>query len=204
MPELCPCLDCHYFSYHLLILQDQRPAARLRARLLDKIRTAEEDDGNGCLLLPKTKDNKKILVTYKCPFGCDATYSHGKSRNASSGHSLSVRVGYLLKLVHVYDTSGKEAALTLAQRSKDLEVSHLCHACTHDLCLEVTHFEFESRSTNNRRKSHQNGNVVCDCAEYGDKPCMTNGTIGERVFDDKGLHVGWNAKAKRGKRIKTS
>ena len=49
----------------------------------------------------------------------------------------------------------------------------------------------------------QNGNDVCTCAEYGDPPCMSNGTVGEKVFNNNGVYVGWKrAEGKRGERIK--
>ena len=94
-------------------------------------------------------------------------------------------------------------ALTLAKRSKPLEISHLCHACRDDLCLEVKHFEIEPGPTNTRRTKHQNGNEVCNCVEFGDQPCMSNSTIGEKIFNNEGVYVGWKrAERKGGKRIK--
>ena len=107
---------------------------------------------------------------------------------------------FLLKIIHVLDTSGKDVALTLVKQEdsggKRYEVSHLCHANRDDLCLEVQqfeelqHFELEPKATNNRRTKHQNGNDVCDCAKYGDQMCMSNGAIGELVFNDEGRLIG--------------
>ena len=195
MPEQCPCLDGHYFAY--LLLLDPPTGDKLRARVLARIKSATED-GDGCLLLPKTSSNRQLQLAYKCPLDCGATWHRGGGRKDASGHKFHIRFGVILKLIHVYDTSGEEAALTLARRCKTLEVSHLCLACTDDLCVEATHFVLELATTNDRRIKHQNGNRVCNCAEFGDQPCMTNGRIGEKVFDDEGVHVGWKrAKGER-------
>ena len=45
-------------------------------------------------------------------------------------------------------------------------------------CSHAPHTsELELGCTNVRRIKHQNGNNVCNCAEFGDRPCRTNGTI---------------------------
>ena len=157
------------------------------------------------MLLPKSTFNKYMKITAKCPLGCGSTYQSGTktTRNTKSpGHQESVRYCFLLKMFQVLDASGKDTALTLAKqedsRGKRYEVSHRCHAHRDDLCIDVQHFELEPKSTNDRRGRHQSGNDVCNCAEHGDPPCMLNGTIGEKVCDNDGVHIGW----KRAKRIK--
>lgn len=54
-----------------------------------------------------------------------------------------------------------------------------------------SHFTMESKRVNARRIAHQKGNAVYTCADFGDTPCMVNGTIGEKVYDDEGSHIGW-------------
>lgn len=206
MPELrCPCYDVHYLVYLLLLKPDS--GYSLRARVLDRKQKAEENE-DGCLLLPKSSHNRQMRITARCPFDCDSTYSHSTVGTKNSpGHRLDSRFCFLLKIIHVLDTSGKDAALALVKQKdkggKRYEVSHLCHANRDDLCVEVQHFELEPKASNDRRISHQNGSDVCNCAENGALPCMVNGTIGKKVFNDEGVHVGWKrAEGKRGKRIK--
>ena len=195
----CPASDSFYLAY--LVLLDPPARDKLRARVQAKIKSAEEDE-DGCLLLPKIPSNKYLDIKTPCPLGCNAVYKQGgANRKDTSGHKVAVRLCVLIKLIQVYDTSGKDAALTFANQSKTLEVSHLCRARSSDLCVDINHFELELHSTNSRRTIHQNGNSVCDCAEHGDRPCLTNGSIGKKVFDDEGAHVGWkSAKGKRQKR----
>lgn len=61
--------------------------------------------------------------------------------------------------------------------------------------LGLTHYVLQpeppSKAVNNRRKPHQHGNEVCNCATFGDPPCKVNGSIGVKVFNDRGDHVGW-------------
>ena len=198
----CPAYDAAYLAY--LVLLDPPARDKLRARVQAKIKSAEEDE-DGCLLLPKTSHNRNLFIYTPCPLGCNVVYKQGTKRKDTSGHMVAIRLCVLIKLIQVYDTSGKDAALTFANQSKTLEVSHLCRTRSSDLCVDVNHFELELHSTNSRRTVHQNGNSVCDCAEYGDRPCLTNGSIRKKVFDDKGAHVGWkSAKGKRQKRSDSS
>ena len=112
----CPCYDAHYLVYLLLLERDSRD--RLRARVLDRQANAEQNE-DGCLLIPKSAPNRTMRITARCPFDCNSTYSHNTiGRERSSGHKLNVRFCFLLKMIQVLDTSGKDAALTLVKQGE--------------------------------------------------------------------------------------
>ena len=97
-----------------------------------------------------------------------------------------------IKMLEALDSpDGKEEACELAtqrdEKERSLEVSHFRHCKTDGLCIEVSHFDIEPKATDFRRMAHQNGNVV---RNRGDKPCIVNCPVGEKMYDDEGNHVG--------------
>ncbi len=82
--------------------------------------------------------------------------------------------------------------MTLKDQEKRLyDVSHCCHCHRDESCVGKSHFTMESEGVNARRIAHHNRNAAYNCAGFGDTPCIVNGSIGEKVYDDKGNHVGW-------------
>lgn len=198
---------CPYDDSDLLALQcllNPSSSKLLKARAAGRQAIADEEE-NGCLILPNTPKDRRISVTTTCPLECGARYGAGSGGNYP-GHRRSVRLGVVIKIIQTLETDGKDAALALLKkrdlRGKPYEVSHMCHARTDQVCIEPTHFEMESQATNARRKQHQNGHEVCDCASFGDRPCLVNGDIGVEVYDDDGELIGWKKKegSKAGKR----
>lgn len=106
-----------------------------------------------------------MSLTAKCPLKkCDSTYSYSARGKTSTlpGHRQLIRIYFLIELIDALKTSGKTTAIHLGtqrdSRGKRFEISHLCHAKSDDLCVENTHFELESKATNDRRRSYHNGN----------------------------------------------
>ena len=48
--------------------------------------------------------------------------------------------------------------------------------------------------------SHQSGSTLFSYATLGLKSCITNGSIGEKVYDDEDVHVGWKKSVPKSKR----
>ena len=45
---------------------------------------------------------------------------------------------------------------------------------------------------NAHRRVHQSGKEVCNCVEFGGRPCLINGDIGKKIYDDEGVHASEN------------
>ncbi len=143
---------------------------------------------------------------YICPLNCENVIKQN-GKLMTGRHKGSVRSGLIIKVLDLIDLpGGAEKALALVtqrdQKGRPYDISHLCHVRSDQLCIESSHFEMETRDDNTRRVSHQNGNVVCNCETFGLKPCLTNGSIGEMVYDDDGVHVGWKKAVHKSKRMR--
>ena len=125
----------------------------------------------------------------------------GKCTNKSKVAARASVTTFLVKLTDLFEPSPAEAwnfaQRTIDEQGRKRDISHFCHSGTSQLCLEPSHFDLESKLMNAHRNKHQNGNEVCDCAKLGGKLCLVNGNIGEKVFDDDGLHIGWKKSSKR-------
>ncbi len=181
-------------AYHILTTPSlQKVLQSLRARVQGKINETKVMYDERCLVSSKPKLSRVLKCRFKCPDECSATFKYG--RYIGHGHYGDVRVCFLQKLFETFDTAGAEAALKLVnqrdQYGRKFDVSHYCRVPTTQICLNNSHFGLESWLDNARRSTHQRGNEVCDCADIGLPPCMVNGVIAEKVFDDKGNHVGW-------------
>ncbi len=175
------------------------------ARILDKIAHADESE-NGCLTLSNSSHNTTMTYKKTCPLNCENVIKSNE-KLVTGRHKGFARTCLMIKVLELLDLpGGAEKALALVtqrdQEGRPYDVSHLCRVRRDQLCIESTHFEMETREDNTRRTVHQNGNAVCSCETFGLKPCRTNGSIGEMVYDDNGVHVGWKKAVHKSKRAR--
>ena len=177
----------------------------IRSRMTTRLMSAEEQD-DGCLVLTKGPQGRKFEVVGPCNLNCGNKYHRASSRyknsSGSPGHKVGLRFGLLIKMFEVFDEAAQAALWDFVklmrgpEGSLSHEVSHYCRCRTDILCVETTHFDMEPRWKNLRRTKHQAGNALCNCASTGDKPCIINPKIGEKIFDEEGNHIGWERKDK--------
>ena len=178
----------------------------LEARIAQYIATAEiieNQDFDECLVIPTSR---ALRVTGPCPLNCGNGYRKSATKNCPE-HSEKARLGLVMKLLEALEAGDKQTAEKLVmlrdEAGKKYEVSHLCRTGPGKICIQSSHFVIENRVVNVRRMPHQNGNSVCNCADFGDRPGMVNPNVGVKVFNDQGDHVGW-APARGTKRRKVT
>jgi len=82
-------------------------------------------------------------------------------------------------------------------KGKPIEISHYCRVNSLSICIEDKHFGVETREVNREREAYQSSRMPCNCNDpqlqphLRRKPCQENGSVGEKILDDNGKHIGW-------------